>query len=620
MNAEELIRDAVLRVGEVVAVRGRTVTVEVDKRKNQTDLMFNGEIVKNILVDSYVEIRKGFLSLIGKVDGEEIKEEPASYKDDKDESAIKIRRLLSVSLVGFIDSDNVFEGGTKELPLIGNEAFVVSAEKIKTIHKLVEGDELSITIAETSEGIDIEFPVDGLFNGHIAIFGNTGSGKSNTLAHLYQELIHALSRRDCVGFKENTRFLLFDFNGEFAPKDKKCIITKNKTVYVPSADPRIRQRVPLRKSELLNHETLSILTDASQKTQRPFLRRALSLYDDLETDEHASCILKRYVKRILAMSEKQRAYQLLGAMRDVLGLDNLEDRYEWIYARTSPGFKVHLSTGGEIRVEGNEKHEGIERLRVYDFAKTYRLPRNIIDRFIAIVRISLIKDLYDNVVQYEHISPLMGRLIGRAKDIKNSFYVNESENCIWDEHNFIVVNLNNAETAVKKLVPLVITKVLYEAHKPDRGKKTLNIIVDEAHQILSEESSREEENWKDYRLETFEEVIKEGRKFGVFVTIASQRPYDISRTISSQAHNYFIHRLVNKNDLESVSKAVSYIDRVTEESIPTLPTGTCIFSGVASNMPLKLNINELDNEQKPWSKTLEFKTVVKSASQNSDND
>lgn len=80
----------------------------------------------------------------------------------------------------------------------------------------------------------------------------------------------------------------------------------------------------------------------------------------------------------------------------------------------------------------------------------------------------------------------------------------------------------------------------------------MNIIVDEAHNILSRDSDRESERWKDYRLETFEEIIKEGRKFGVFLTIASQRPSDISSTIISQLHNYFLHRLINNNDIFAV--------------------------------------------------------------------
>ena len=141
----ELIRDSVLRVGEVVGVNGRRVKVRVDNEKNLSDLLFDGKVVKNISVDSYIEIRKGFLSLIGKVDGEDIEEEPKSFSVADDEQVTKIRRLLFVSLVGYIGADNKFEGGTNELPMIGNEAFVVSAEKIKSIHRLVDDGELSIT-------------------------------------------------------------------------------------------------------------------------------------------------------------------------------------------------------------------------------------------------------------------------------------------------------------------------------------------------------------------------------------------------------------------------------------------------------------------------------------------
>jgi DNA helicase HerA-like ATPase len=136
--------------------------------------------------------------------------------------------------------------------------------------------------------------------------------------------------------------------------------------------------------------------------------------------------------------------------------------------------------------------------------------------------------------------------------------------------------------------------------------RNISFIIDEAHNILSRKSSRESESWKNYRLETFEEIIKEGRKFGVFVTISSQRPSDISSTITFQAHNYFIHRLVNQKDLITISNAVSYIDKVTEESIPILPTGTCIFSGVASPMPLKLKVNVLPDSAQPQSTTLDF--------------
>lgn len=166
---------------------------------------------------------------------------------------------------------------------------------------------------------------------------------------------------------------------------------------------------------------------------------------------------------------------------------------------------------------------------------------------------------------------------------------------------------------MKKTLPLLLAKRLYDDHKTRGPDESLTIIVDEAHNILSTESFREAESWKDYRLETFEEIIKEGRKFGVFVTIASQRPNDISPTITSQAHNYFVHRLINDGDLKTIASAVSYIDRVMQDSIPTLPTGTCIFSGVATQMPLKINVQELDEHRKPKSDTRKFSVMVPEA-------
>ena len=176
--------------------------------------------------------------------------------------------------------------------------------------------------------------------------------------------------------------------------------------------------------------------------------------------------------------------------------------------------------------------------------------------------------------------------------------------------NVIVINLHDVNLEMKKTIPLLICRKVYQEHKLAGVGKSLNIVIDEAHNILSRESSREAESWKDYRLETFEEIVKEGRKFGVFVTIASQRPSDISPTITSQAHNYFIHRLINQKDLQSIASAVSYIDKITEESIPTLPTGTCIFSGIAGQMPLKLAMKPLEQHLQPTSNTLKFSDIL----------
>jgi len=102
--------------------------------------------------------------------------------------------------------------------------------------------------------------------------------------------------------------------------------------------------------------------------------------------------------------------------------------------------------------------------------------------------------------------------------------------------------------------------------------------------------------------------VKEGRKFGVFLTLASQRPHDISPTIISQLHNYFLHRLVNNLDVQAIEKAVAYLDRVSFEQLPILPTGVCVVAGVSAQVPVIVKISPLPPEAEPNSRTMSITT------------
>ena len=169
----------------------------------------------------------------------------------------------------------------------------------------------------------------------------------------------------------------------------------------------------------------------------------------------------------------------------------------------------------------------------------------------------------------EHISPVINKLKSFESDFEEVFEFTDKDD--WNGKNLIVIDLNRANISVKKMIPMLISFRLYEEKKNRKyHKEYLNLIIDEAHNILSYESLRESESFKDFRLETFEEIIKEGRKFGVFLTLSSQRPSDISPTIVSQLHNYFIHRLVNDRDIDMIEKAVSYLDNHWMNEILTI--------------------------------------------------
>lgn len=611
MTVSELTKDAVLRLGEVCGVDGRRIFVYVDKNKNLSDMFLDGDILRNISVNSFIEIRKGFLSIIGRVEGERLEEERTSSPDALYQVFNRNKRILTVSLSGFIDEGGSFTGGTKELPLIGNEAYIVTPDKLRIVHNLVRRDALSICIASIyGDNFDIDFPVDGLLNSHIAIFGNTGSGKSNTLALLYQEMTRVLSSRNSEAFRENTRFLLFDFNGEYT--EASCI-SDAKTVYSLSTRDDSGQKLPLDEDALLDIEVLSILADATDKTQKPFLRRMLAFYRKVDnaqnSEQYLKSVLRNRVREVLRMTDKVRAFQLVDYFREILP----EESDQGGSADIIGDLDWH-NTSSEFRTRNHplrylaQSPEVIEETRLFNRVADFVLPESLLARLIVFLYLQLIYDVLANRASNEHVAPVINRLKAKRNDIDRLFDLTGSLD-FW-QSNVVVVNLDNVNLDMKKTLPLLLSRKLYAEHKTKGQGKTLSIIIDEAHNILSTDSFREAESWKDYRLETFEEIVKEGRKFGVFVTISSQRPNDISSTITSQAHNYFIHRLINQRDLATISSAVSYIDRVTEESIPTLPTGTCVFSGVASQMPLKIDVKALDLLAQPKSTTRKFEDIV----------
>lgn len=372
--------------------------------------------------------------------------------------------------------------------------------------------------------------------------------------------------------------------------------------------------MPISEGILSDIEMLSILSDATDKTQKPFLRRALQLHSRAfgggiaDPTAYFKGILRNQVEQALRLSDKARAFLLL----DYFGTILPKTKANGADADVHEGLEWHNQNAG-FYVPGSHNYfqqrpELIPNTTIHQLCGSFAFDDDLLSRIIVFMYVQLIADVLTNRAQNEHIAPVINRLVGRRGDITKIF--DTAAGAEFWRKNFVVVSLDKVNLDMRKTIPLLLAKKLYQDHKQHRNAKSLTIIIDEAHNILSTESFRESESWKDYRLETFEEIIKEGRKFGVFVTISSQRPNDISPTITSQAHNYFIHRLVNQRDLATISSAVSYIDKVSEASIPTLPVGTCIFSGVAGQMPLKLRVRPLAEDKQPRSNTLRFDGIV----------
>lgn len=376
--------------------------------------------------------------------------------------------------------------------------------------------------------------------------------------------------------------------------------------------------MPISLDDLIRLETLSILSDATEKTQQPFLKRTIRLYNRVtqhetheEIENHFKNLIKKFIKDIILLKDVQRERYLLDLINQIL-MNGLSE--EWADKSVFDGIdlyntgSIHI-IGTKIFLDSDNYDDNINRLVLYSMLEEYKIPNNPLERFVAFLYLRLIMDVVENRANNEHIAPVVRRLESFIADMPNVFDVSNDKNTdIFKENNISIINLNDLKIELKKLIPLMISMSLYRKHKVRKKGDSpfLNIIIDEAHNILSTQSKRETESWKDYRLETFEEIIKEGRKFGVFLTLSSQRPSDISPTIISQLHNYLVHRLVNNKDIEMIEKAVAYLDKVSLESLPILPVGACILSGLIADLPIVLQVSQLPLSVQPKSQTIKL--------------
>lgn len=586
-----MILNDLLKIGEVREVYGHKVKAGVYAERNSEYLNYNGKLLKNVSIGSFVLIRKGYLNIIGKVEGESIKETKSDF--DYEEKGRNISRILDISILGSL-GDNCFQFGLVELPMIGNLVYIIDDEVLNLLFDYHSDSKIKLGSHIEYDSHPFELDVQNLICSHIGIFGNTGSGKSNTLAKIYTELFNWYGKND--GFVKNSKFFLFDLNGEFrntfSQGDYYDLLAKSNSKY------------PLNSYYLTDTEFWSVVLQTSEKTQKPFINKCINNFVEFSTQKKffSADLLSHLIfdLRTKYLDVKQilfEFFELLNLKKEILDFD---DKVYWNKVLYFNSINTEMDAKEIQRVLfGNSEN------RIFKMNE----ESSSFHKFKIIFYFTYCFELSKGKIQANHINQLFSRADKVFGDLDKVFEIDAQGSDKYIE----IISLVNLDMELKKLVTYLICKDKYRAHKQKKGygkvSETLHFIIEEAHNILSPNSVRESEEWKDYRMETFEEFIKEGRKFGVFLTLSSQRPSDISSTIMSQLHNFFIHRMVNSQDLYSINTNVSFLDETTNAMIPILPCGGCLFSGTASNFPILAKIDQVHKSIAPNSENVSLKEI-----------
>lgn len=618
-------------VGTVREIRGTNVIIRLFDNPSQMTYFFNGKRYSGIMIGSYIGIKRGHYTIVVKIEKEyaqDVLRDTTVQEFSKD----RFFRELEAKVIGsFVREEYI--SGMVAFPQIFNDVILLPNEQIASI---ISGESLGNDLSPLSpnayftigeiwpEGIPYKVNWTTIFNTHMAIFGNTGSGKSNTLARLYNNLFD-LNKKNVLSFGKS-KFVVIDFNGEYVGQR---VLTDDKKVYDLNTRNLGGDKIVVPTNKFWDKEMLSILFGATAQTQQPFLNRLLKYYFSKNTFEEE--LLEYFYRafRIVYSSPSKESLDLLKYALDDLGI-NYASFSPWLYFST---FNPYNSNGyysmqelygwkannGRWYWNADENIETLEqeidtikkRASTFMTEESNKKIQNPIVQLRLATYFQMIFDLSRHTIQYDHISPLIHRIEARSSDFDKVLQIErlqeDDHQELFAEKNVNIISLKNVNKDIKMLLPMLIAKISYDIHRTGFKQDSIfNLIIDEAHNILSENSTIESEKWKDYRLDVFEEIVKEGRKFGYYLTIASQRPSDISPTIVSQIHNYFIHRLVNDNDLKLLDRTMTSLDYISKSSIPNLSAGQAIITGVSFDLPVIVKITPLPQEEAPNSSNSEL--------------
>ena len=410
-------------------------------------------------------------------------------------------RLVYVSLLGF--STERFERGIKELPLLGNECYLLKKWEFNNLHEFVKPGDESILLGTLAleKGQPIHIGVNSLFASHIGIFGNTGSGKSYTLAKIYRELFCKFFGKG--GFATKAKFVMSTSMENTLEKRpiQTSSSTRTETMYRLSTRDS-REKLPLEKEVIGDPQFWITFLEATEKTQTPFLRRAIfSTFIDsqLENSESFKNHLKTVLVSVLTSGDRTISKaDVIGIVREI-GECLDENR---TFKDLESEFNAHLqfhSTQGKFYYSNplywpeNQLFKSTIEAKVDTLVFSFE-NLSLIDRIRLKIVLQYYRDIFSGFANKEHLAPLLKRLDKRIDSLKKVVEVLDKPP---EEKNIVVISLKDVNLEMRKILPLLFCKQLYKAKKENGDPSTyLNIIVDEAHNVLSEKSDRESEQSK----------------------------------------------------------------------------------------------------------------------------
>ena len=507
-----------------------------------------------------------------------------------------------ILLVGEI-INNVFNAGIIKKPSGIAPVRVINKDELELIIGKSELQKENLLLGTSSiyKTFNVSVPLNDIFANHLAIIGNTGSGKSCGVARIIQNLFF-------INKPINSHIVLFDAYGEYVETFKNINNlglnfasfsgnSKNGTEY--------QLKFP---AWFLDVDDLSLLLRVSSPDQIPVLKKSLKLVKIFKSNTPE---IKRYKNDIIAkcLMDILTSGRPSSTIRDqviaVLTHYNTEDLnldstiHQPGYDRTFRQCLL-IDDSGKMNaifevMKFLQQFENID-LESIDIVDT--ICYSLEDLYSALEFSLISEGTINNDIIYKEMNVLKTRLQSIINsDNKHIFNVDEyigKEEFVRDmfiKNNLVNIDLSDIDDDFAKVLTKIYSKLLFNyANKLEkRGSLSFNIILEEAHRYVQNDNDI---NIIGYNI--FDRITKEGRKYGTLLTFITQRPSELSTTSLSQCANFIVFRVFHPADLEIVRTMSTNVSMANIEQIKSLSPGSAFAFGVGFKIPTLVNF-ELPN-------------------------
>ena len=554
------------------------------------------------------------------------------------------------------------ERGVSSFPSVGDTAQLPTAKQLRSIIEASSEKDRRVKIGTSPLAANAAVTVDPdkIFGRHLAVLGNTGSGKSCSVAGLIRWSLEQAKKARSDSGRPNARFIILDPNGEYSEAFKDY---ENVRRFQVSPDSDGIQPLLL-PAWMWNSQEWSAFAHAAPGVQRPILLQGLR---DLRAGDVLREPLEIQVGRLLKGYKNLLESRIAAGPEGYTGrressntgrlLCNISDDAQTRASELSAKSEIRLALE-ELSVEAeriaNLRHWDGDRNRLNrgfnDFSETdLRRIMELIESILNILPSTAedsaisedaprpfdVESFPDHLEQIASDSPsgqatqfvatLSMRIRMMLADKRLGPVVNPEEDITFDQWlesniggdqatngELAIIDLSLVPSDVLHIIIAVVARIVFEATQRYRKLKDKELptvlVLEEAHTFVKRGSEEESDTPTPIQMcrQTFERIAREGRKFGLGLVLSSQRPSELSPTVLAQCNTFLLHRIVNDRDQELVSKLVPDNLGGLLKELPSLPSRQAILLGWAATVPTLVEITELPEDHRPRSSDPKF--------------